>query len=758
MAHLPAFITDLALILAAAGVITLLFKWLKQPLVLGYIVAGLLAGPYIRIFPTVGDRENINTWAEIGVVFLLFALGLEFSFKKLVNIGSAAFITAATEVITMLLAGFFVGHLLGWSTMNSIFLGGMLSMSSTTIIIKAFDDLGLRNQRFTTIVFGTLVVEDLIAILMMVLLSTLAVSQEFVGKDLLMSVLKVVFFLILWFLIGIYLIPAFLKRVRKLMNNETLLIVSSGLCLGMVVVATQTGFSAALGAFIMGSILAETIEAERIEHLIRPVKDLFGAIFFVSVGMLVNPGILVRYAWPIFIITLVTIFGKALFSSFGVLLSGQSLQTAVRSGFSLAQIGEFAFIIAGLGVSLKVLDPYVAPVIVAVSVITTFTTPYFIRLAVPFSAWLYRVLPAKTVGFIDRYSSGKKTVNHDSAWKKLLKVHIGKAIIYSVLLTAVLLLSTQVVYPFVQERFAVVTVWANLGMCLGTLVLMAPFLRALISNKHNAPELFMRLWDDSNYTHGRLVALVLFRTSVAVFFISAVLIAYFQLRNGVIVILAVAVVALILLFRRNLNQYATIETQFLTNLNRREEAARQQNPLQTSFNSKLSDKDIHLTSMTVSPYSPVAGKSLAELSFREDYGVNIVEIIRDDLKIYIPRGDDYLYPQDQVVIVGTEEQLNRFCRTIGRRQQTERKNEAPHEVTLHSFTVDEKFLFLGKSIAGSGIGKEYDSLIVGVERDGRLLTPDKNLVFKTGDLVWIVGEREKIRRMLHYDRRAGSAG
>ena len=522
MSHLPTLIADLALILISASIITLLFKWLKQPLVLGYIIAGLLAGPYINIFPTVGDIENINIWAEIGVIFLLFALGLEFSFKKLMNVGSTAFITAITEVISMLLIGYLVGQLLGWGTMNSIFLGGMLSMSSTTIIIKAFNDLELRNQRFTGIVFGTLVVEDLIAILMMVLLSTMAVSQDFVGEDLLISVLKVVFFLILWFLIGIFVIPAFLKKAKKLMNNETLLIVSLGLCLGMVVLATYTGFSTALGAFIMGSILAETIEAEHIEHIIQPVKDLFGAIFFVSVGMLVNPAVLVEYAWPVIIITLVTIIGKAIFSSFGVLLSGEPLNTSIKSGFSLAQIGEFAFIIAGLGVSLKVLDPFISPIIVAVSVITTFTTPYFIRLANPFAEWLYKILPTKVQETLDRYASGKKTMNHDSDWKKLLKNMIGRVVIYSVLLTAIWLLSIQIIYPAISEMFTPITIWIKLVMCLGTLLLMTPFLWALISNKYNSSELFLKLWRDENYNHGRLVSLVLGRVSVALFFITSV--------------------------------------------------------------------------------------------------------------------------------------------------------------------------------------------------------------------------------------------
>lgn len=751
MLHLPALIRDLALILMSAGVITLLFKWLKQPLVLGYIVAGLLAGPYIHIFPTVVEIANISVWAEIGVVFLLFALGLEFSFKKLINVGSTAFITAVTEVITMLLAGYFVGLFLGWPTMDSIFLGGMLSMSSTTIIIKAFDDLGLRSHRFTTIVFGTLVVEDLIAILMMVLLSTMAVSQKFMGTELLISLFKVVFFLILWFLIGIFLIPAFLKRVKKLINDETLLIIALGLCLGMVVLATETGFSAALGAFIMGSILAETVEAEHIEHIIQPVKDLFGAIFFVSVGMLVNPGALMQYAWPILVITVVTILGKATFSSLGVLLSGQPLQVSVRSGFSLAQIGEFAFIIAGLGVSLKVLDGYVYPIVVAVSVITTFTTPYFIRLAVPFSHWLYKVLPPRTLAFLDRYASGRKTVNHDSDWTKLLKAHLGKAVIYSVLLTAILLLFTRRVYPFIQEKFSPVTIWGNLGIGLGTLLLMAPFLWALISNKYNSPDLFMKLWNDSRYNHGRLVALVLFRTSVAVFFISAVLITYFHLRYAIGGILALAVLVLILVFRENLNQYAKLETHFLSNLNRREEAAQQQNPLQTSFDSKLGDKDIHLVAMEVSPYSPVTGKSLAELSLRENYGINIVEITRRDLRIYIPQGDDCLYPQDKVVIVGTEERLNNFCEKMNQRQDENKKNDIPREVMLHSFTVNEDFLFFGKTIGEAKIGKIFNSLIVCIERENQLLPPDKEITFEKDDLVWIVGERKKIRQMLQQE-------
>lgn len=531
------------------------------------------------------------------------------------------------------------------------------------------------------------------------------------------------------------------------MNNETLLIVSLGLCLGMVVLATYTGFSAALGAFIMGSILAETVEAEHIEHIIQPVKDLFGAIFFVSVGMLVNPAVLVEYAWPVIIITLVTIIGKAIFSSLGVLLSGESLNISIKSGFSLAQIGEFAFIIAGLGVSLKVLDPFISPIIVAVSVITTFTTPYFIRLANPFAEWLYKVLPPKVQEILARYASGKKTVNHDSDWKKLLKNIVGRVIIYSVLLTAIWLLSVKTLYPAVSELFTPVTIWVNLAMCLATLLLMTPFLWALISNKYNSSAIFLKLWEDENYNHGRLVALVLFRVSVAIFFISAVVISYFHLNFGIGVVIAVAVVVLILILREDLTQYSRLETHFLTNLNLREEVARKHHPLRTSFNSEFNNKDLELTSILVSPYSRYIGKSLGELSFRRDFGVNVVAIVRGDLKIYIPKSSERIYPQDKLAVVGTDGQLQKFRDEIESPQGAPDTEEVRQEMTLHSFTVNEAFHFLDKSIVQSRLGEKYDSIVVAIERNGELVPLDKDTTFLLGDLVWFVGEREKIRQL-----------
>jgi CPA2 family monovalent cation:H+ antiporter-2 len=752
MSHLPTFMTDLAFILIIAGVITLIFKWLKQPLVLGYVVAGLLAGPYTNLLPTVVDMESIETWAEIGVVFLLFALGLEFSFKKLMNVGSTAFITALTEVISMLLIGYCVGMLLGWSSMDSIFLGGMLSMSSTTIIIKAFDDLGLRSQKFTGIVFGTLVVEDLVAILMMVLLSTMAVTKEFAGEAMIGSILKVAFFLVLWFIIGIFILPVFFKRMRKFMNDETLLIVSLGLCLGMVVVATKTGFSAALGAFIMGSILAETVEAEHIEHLIKPVKDLFGAIFFVSVGMLVEPSVLMEYALPVLLITVVTIIGKSIFSSFGVLLSGQPLKISVQSGFSLAQIGEFAFIIASLGVTLGVMANFVYPIIVAVSVITTFTTPYFIRFSSPFANWLYQALPNKTIAYLEKYASGTKTINHESDWKKLLKSYFSRILIYVVLLVAIMMFSFNVINPFVLAKFSNWGSWGKLLTAFLTLLLMSPFLIALISNRTNTPQLFMNLWKDSKYNRGRLVSLVLFRVFIAVFFVVFVLIKGFGFQYLTVIIISAAFLGLIIIFRRDLNQYTRLEKRFLSNLNQREEAERKRHPLKSSFVNDLGDRDIHLTTIAISPDASAIGKSLQELELRKKFGVSVVKITRGDRVINIPEGKECLYPQDKVILVGTDEQLRLLQQQLESVPASD-SAQVYKPVDLRSFTIEKDSLLSGKNILESGAGREYNCIIVGIERgETSLMSPDHSIVLEPGDLIWVVGEIENIQRLVQGGR------
>jgi CPA2 family monovalent cation:H+ antiporter-2 len=742
MSHLPHIIHDLALILIVAGGITLLFKWLKQPLVLGYIVAGILAGPYIDLFPTVVDITNIQVWADIGVIFLLFALGLEFSFKKMTNVGGSASITAITEVVCMLLVGFCVGSLLGWNAMDSIFLGGMLSMSSTTIIIKAFDDLNLRNQKFTNVVFGTLVVEDLVAILLMVLLSTVAVSQHFAGEEMLGALLKLGFFLILWFLIGIYLLPTFFRKARKIMNDETLLVISLGLCIGMVVVATKTGFSAALGAFIMGSILAETVEGKRIEHLIKGLKDFFGAVFFVSVGMLVNPTVLWDYAFPILLITVVTIVGKSFFSCAGVLLSGQPLKVSIQSGFSLAQIGEFAFIIATLGASLGVMSDFIYPIIVAVSVITTFTTPYFIRFAEPFYNWLYPRLPFKFKRMLEKLSEGTSTVNYESDWKLLLKRTISRDVIYSVIIVAIIMAVFRFLYPLISGRLPESIV--SIAVAVIALIGIAPFVRILLFNKGNS-DLFLKLWNKNRFNRGGLIVLLLLQASLGLFFISLVLIRAFNFTGILGYVISAAILVFIILSRHLLHYYSSMEDRFLANLNQKEDEEKEslQSPLQASFEKHLIDRDIHLSDIIVSPDSKYIGMTLQEADFRKDYGVNVVKISRGSKEITIPNADEYIYPYDRLVVLGTDEQITLFTGDI--EIQNDDTCIKRNEIALQSFLIEPESRLCGVSIKESGIKRETGNLVVGIERMGTSsMNPHIEMEFEPGDRVWVVGEKDRL--------------
>ncbi|WNY27190.1 cation:proton antiporter [Methanolapillus ohkumae] len=744
MSGLAPLISDLALILIAAGAVTLIFKWLKQPLVLGYVVAGLLISQHFGFFPSVSDLENVTLWADIGVIFLLFGLGLEFSFKKLMRIGGPASVTAITEVISMLTIGYFVGYLMGWSHIDSIFLGGMLAMSSTTIIIKAFDDLNLRSQKFTSIVFGTLVVEDLVAILMMVLLPTLVISQTSVGIEMIESFGRLVFFLALWFVFGIFLLPTLLKHIRKFMNDETLLIVSVGLCLGMVVLANKTGFSSALGAFIMGSILAETIDGEKIEHLVKPVKDLFGAIFFVSVGMLVDPEMLVTYAIPIIIVTLATYFGKMIFSSLGVLISGQNLKVAIQSGFSLAQIGEFAFIIAGLGMSLKVTSDFLYPIVVAVSVITTFTTPYTIKLAEPTYNFLKKILPDSVNSFLDNYGSGAQTVNRQSGWKKTLFSNVMVILVYSVVLAFIAIASVRYVSPFLKTEIP-----GTLGSVISvavTVLLMAPFLSALLVSKLKTPA-FMEIWNNKKFNRGPLLLIVLARVVLAAFFVAYVVFSEFTTKIGIVIILTVLVIIVAFFSKVLRKQFTHFEKQFMTNLNAKNLSKLKKEDKNVA--QSLMAQNVHLGTFDITVESVVAGKTLAELNFRKKYGVSIVSIIRGGNHINIPGGLDQLYPGDQIVVLGTDEQMKLFKAEIEDHAILPEKDD---EVVLEQFVVGENSYLVGKDIRECVIRDKAQCLVVGVDRDEEsIMHPDATFMFKEGDVVWVVGERENIRTLTKKD-------
>lgn len=747
MSHLAPLIADLALILICAGIMTLIFKRLKQPLVLGYIVAGFIASPHMPFTPSVMDTANIQTWADIGVIFLLFALGLEFSFKKLLRVGSTAVISACTIIMCMIVIGVVVGISFGWKRMDCLFLGGMLAMSSTTIIYKAFDDMGLRKQRFAGLVLSILILEDILAIVLMVMLSTMAVSRNFEGGEMFQSIGKLVFFLVLWFIVGIYLIPLFLKKAKKWMGDETLLIVSLGMCFGMVVLASKTGFSPAFGAFIMGSILAETVEAEQIERLVSPVKDLFGAIFFVSVGMMVDPSMIVEYALPIVVITLSILLGQAIFGTAGVLMAGQPLKVAMQCGFSLTQIGEFAFIIASLGVSLHVTSHFLYPIVVAVSVITTFLTPYMIRLANPASGWVENRLPVSWRRFIDRYSSGSQTVNHENNWKKLLTAIVRIVLVYSILSIAVITLSFQFVIPLFRN--SVPDFWASLLGAIFTILCISPFLRAIMIKKNHSIE-FMTLWNDSRFNRAPLVSTIILRIIIAVGFVMFIIADLFKASVGLLLGIASVAVFLMIFSRRLKKHSILLERTFIQNLRSRDMYAEYLGQKKPGYAGSLLSRDMHLSDFDIPAESLWAGRTLKELGLGQKYGVHVASVLRGNRRINIPGAGTRLYPGDKIQVIGTDEQLGAFEEHLGKvSQAADSVDIEKHEMNLMQFVVDKDSAFLGSTIKDSGIRDKYKCLVVGVERGGGALrTPEVNIPFEEGDIVWVVGEKDHVYELV----------
>lgn len=750
MSQLTPLISDLALILICAGIMTLIFKKLKQPLVLGYIVAGFICTPHFKFTPSVVDSASIHIWSEIGVIFLLFALGLEFSFKKLMKVGGSAVISACTIIFCMILVGVFVGWTFGWNRMDCIYLGGMLAMSSTTIIYKAFDDMGLRQQRFAGLVLSILILEDILAIVLMVMLSTMAVSQNFEGGEMVYSILKLLFFLILWFVVGIYGIPLFLKRVRKLMSDETLLIVSLALCFGMVYLAALVGFSPAFGAFIMGSILSETIESEHIGKLVSPVKDLFGAIFFVSVGMMVDPAMIVEYKYQILVIVLAVLLGQTIFGTTGVLLSGQPLKTAMQCGFSLTQIGEFAFIIASLGVSLKVTSHFLYPIVVAVSVITTFLTPYMIRLAVPAYNVIDKYMPSRWRRLLDRYSSGASVANYSNNWKKLVIAIIRIVLIYAVLSIAVTALFLHFIVPLATDMLG--DLWGRILGAALTIAAIAPFLRAMIMKKNRSEE-FKSLWSDSRLNHAPLISIILLRIVIAIGFIVFIIENLFRASAALMVGIAIIVVCAMILSRFLKKQSIVLERTFVRNLHYKEIQQEYLGEKQPEYAGRLLDRDLHLSDFLIPAESAWAGKTLRELDLGKKYDVHVASIIRGKHRLNIPDGNTCIFPNDLIQVIGTDEQLSLFASVAEKAIHTyDDEDFGKHEMKLKQFVVAKDSPFVGHSIIECGIRNKYHCLVVGIESAGEdvLRTPQVHMPLKEDDVVWVVGEEDDLNQLFAY--------
>ena len=742
MHQLPKLIIDLALILGVAAFMTLLFKWLRQPLVLGYIIAGVIISSNFTWFPNITEEKNVEVLAEIGVIFLLFSLGLEFSFRKLAQVGGSSSVSAFVEAIGMSALGYGLGKLLGWNTMDSIYLGAALAVSSTTIIIKAVEELGLKKKKFATLVFGILIVEDLITIAILVLLTTLSVSQQFNGWEMIFSVLKLIFFLILWFVVGIFFIPTILKKARKLMNDETLLVVSVSLCLLMVYLAARIGFSYALGAFVMGSLLAETTKAERIEHLVKPVKDLFGAIFFVSVGMKVDITMIGEYGIPILLITLLCIVGKVVTTGLGAYVSGNSLKVSLQTGMSLAQIGEFSFIIAALGLSLGATSSFIYPIIVAVSAITTFTTPYLIRSSAPFYDWIDRHLPERWRKSLTRYSSEATTITAASDFHQVLKSFIINVLVFSVLLGALVYLSSVYVLPWVETNTAYS--FGGITAAVLTLLAMSPFVWGLVvRNERN--ESFARIYAQQKY-RGPIWVMRGIKLGLSTIFIIALLKSFFSINIALSG--AALLMLLFIIFRKKVQLlYDRIENRFILNLNDRELQAELKliERQAERRNVALAPWDAHMTTFEVDPESAVIGKTLSELRWREQVGVNVAMIRRGQLTIVTPGKIDRIFPGDRLYIICTDAQEKKMNAILRPDRKLVEKQAEEVQVQLDKFTIEHDSPFLGKTIRESGLRKATNGLVVGIEREGqRLLNPESDTVFREGDVVWIVGEKKLI--------------
>ncbi len=736
-------ISDLALILILGAIATVIFKMLKQPLVLGYIVAGFLASPNFALLPSVAVEANIEFWAQIGIIVLLFSLGLEFSFKKLIDVGGSAIITALIIVLGMMSLGFVVGKFLGYGLVNSIFLGGMISMSSTTIILKALTDLNMRQRRFVPMTFAVLIVEDLFAVVMMVILSSIALNNSVHGGEMLGSILKLSFFLIMWFTVGIFMIPTLFKRFKRYISDEQMLIIAMGLCFAMVLFSVNSGFSAALGAFVMGSILAGTIEAERIERLISSVKDLFGAVFFISVGMMVNPSVITQHWSVIALLAVVVIVGMIVFGTFGMLATGQPLKLAMESGFSLTQIGEFSFIIATLGTGLGVLDKSIYPIIVAVSVITTFTTPFFIKQAVPCYNALLKILPKNWTRLLEGYSQNateSESSETNRLWKSIGSRFITRLIIYSVVIFALIVMSRTYLMPFILKYMGE-NAWGRLTCVVVTLVIILPLIISVIMPVVKRSEKQQLVEASGSVSYVPIVVMAIISIVISLIFVMSVLNGVYSSAVSVvsaILLVAAAIFLISMLPTPVRRRISSIEKRFISNINERENR-------RTGHENNLVS-DLHLAYMTVGHDCPFVGDRLRNLDLRTRYNINLVNIQRAGKLHPVPSGEMRLFPGDVLGVIGTEEQIQRLLPLV---EAQGIRDESPNpEVKFTHFAITRNSPIVGVMLENTRLREDYGALLVAVQRgEDNYISPTPDLTFAAGDILWIVGNPKQLARL-----------
>lgn len=629
--HHPALIEDLAVILCIAGFVTVLFQKIKQPPVLGYLLAGLIIGPYTPPFSFLDDEHEIRILAELGVIFLMFSLGLEFSYRKLASVGVSALIIGLFEVVVMILIGFVAGELLGWSTFDSLLLGTALSISSTTIIIKALEQFHLKKAFFAELMVGVLLIEDLLAILLMVFISTTIGYDSIFSTAVFLAGLKLLGVVASWFLLGYFFIPYLMRKIKKNINHETLTIISTGLCLFLSSVAVYFNYSAALGAFIMGSILAETALAKKIEMLTLPIRDVFAAVFFVSVGMLIDPFMILKYFPTILLLSAVTIIGKILTSGFGSLLAGQSIETSLKIGFGMAQIGEFSFIIIGLGGSMMVVEESLYPIIVAIATLTTFTTPYLIKFSLKFSKKIERRKSPWLTSWIKNYHIWIARL----PWKGVSNFISGEELVRFFINAIIVSLIAQVSFSYLSPHFFPDnehTVWVHLLIVLGTYVVASPFIWAMLfSAKKTLPKIFFLL-----------LAIVQLLYLMSLEFVQ---------KEQYFAITAILGLFFIINYDFLKSSYYWLEKCLINNLAKQKESE--------SF-PQLGFWEYDLTHLEVREDFPGVGTSLKQSHLTPAYGFHVVALKRDDILVLLPKETEKLHLSDEIILLGDREEIEQY--------------------------------------------------------------------------------------------------
>lgn len=760
MSHLVILITDLAFILMIAGITTLICKKLKQPVIIGYVLAGFLLSPVAEFFPmVVGDMEEIETLAEIGVIFLMFSLGLEFNLHKMARVGVSGTLSAAVQIVGMVLLGYLVGIFLGWSATDSLFLGGMLSMSSTIITVKAIEDCNMRDRKFASLAIGTLIIEDIAAIFLMLVLSTVSVSQGG-GVDLIFTIGKLLFYLAFWLLLGIFLVPTVIRRIRRLLTGETLLIVALGLCFGMVLLADALGFSSALGAFMAGSLLAGTSVSEKTEELVAPCKDLFVAVFFVSVGFLVVPSTLLEYLVPIVILIVVTLIGKIVFLTASYLLTRQDLSTSLHCAFSQTQVGEFSFVIASLGLSLGVTGEFLYPVIVAVALITTFTTPFLLRTAAPCTAFLEKRLPHNFIKMIETRSRKEEEENDpkqtevSAVWRRFLKHYFFRIGIFTLICAGMIVLGKQQLLPLVADYFpsdaSKPLVMAAVILCL------LPFVSQLMIG--HDPD-FTTLWLRSPFNKLPLTVLMSVRVALAVGLLMLVPILFYERISVWFLLLMVPVAIFAGRSWRLRGSYLMIAAKFLANLNEEQLHERHKDK------ELLWESDELLVSTYIVPKdSPLIGRTLADLEWGRIFRINVIRLIRGKKIINLPEGNEVLKENDRICLYGgvraiadfrlIYEESGHSCvhrETCALREYILNQDHIPEKYQLYCYgaLVKKGSPYVGKSIRDSGLKSDRSCFVVGVERQMLpIKEPTPNFILGSDDIIWILGAEETIFELL----------